>query len=286
MLEFSITNLLINETSFEVPSSLGKWKFSCNAQYADAISAMKRGLCANTFLASLNLSKELSSEMELETACDELIDICLMLSFLTARCVTPSGTTPHSDISFIKLPDCFLRSRSIVGFSTIQPLKFSHFFSDWHSLIAPVMKQRLLRLQLCHWLSGLTCFTLEDIYLSACIQMDIVKQVEMKKPGAKKLTYFKGMEIASKSFLLKPLNRDFKAMRDDLVHEGVLSGKNFASKGKGDCAKVIVEVYTWIDAYILAIIGKTTSVTGIPRWTMDDFKYGLPSVSLRNDIIP
>ncbi|HEY5536596.1 MAG TPA: hypothetical protein VIL99_16885 [Ignavibacteria bacterium] len=212
--------------------------------------------------------------------CDEIIDICLVLSFLTARCITPSSTTGNSDIQLIQLGDNFVPSRAIEGFPTIVPSLLSNFFSDWVTTINPAIRQRRLRLQLCHWLSGLTCYSLEDVFLSAGVQMDIVKQVEMAIIG-RNLSYFQGMTSASTRFSLIPLSDDYKDMRNDIVHEGVLSGSNFSRKTKERCAEVIAETLNWLDSYILAVIGKTTMVSGFPRWRGVDFEQGLPSISVR-----
>jgi len=281
MLQFAIANLMIDETSFEVPSTLGKWEFGRTYNYQELISSIDKGMCGNTFFASLDTISPQSSDLEFQTACDEIVDICLVLSFLTARCVTPSTTTGNSDIQFIQLGDDFVPSRAIVGFPAIAPASLSRFVFDWVATIHPAIKQRRLRLQLCHWLSGLTCFSLEDVYLSAGVQMDIVKQVERVATSTLNLTYFQGMTSASTRFALTPLGSDYKAMRNDLVHEGVLSGSNFSGRAKGQCAVVIAETLNWLDAYVLAVIGKTSQISSLPRWKGVDLERGLPSISVR-----
>ena len=281
MLEFAIANLLLDNVSFEVPSVVGKWEFERAGNYTDLVSAIGKGMCGNTFYASLSAVGPKSSDAVFETACDEIIDICLVLSFLTARCVTPSGTTAQSDIMFIQLGDDFVRARAIDGFPTLKPSSLNQFFSDWLSIGYPAFQKRWFRLQLCHWLSGLTCFSLEDIYLSIGVQMDIVKQRERAETGVSSLTYFQGMSSASSRYSLVPLGDDYRAMRNDIVHEGVLSGSNFSGKSKSQCANVIAEALNWLDAYVLVVIGKSISSAGIPRWRGQDIEHGLPSISVR-----
>ena len=281
MLEFAIANLVIDEPSFDVPSKLGKWEIVRTHNYQEIIVSIDTGMCGNTFFASIDTINPKSSDLDFQTACDEIIDICLVLSFLTARCVTPSGTTVNSDIAFVQLGDDFIPSRAIVGFPTIAPASLSDFLSDWAATIHPAIKQRRLRLQLCHWLSGLTCFSLEDVYLSAGVQMDIVKQLERAATNNPQLTYFQGMAAASTHFSLTPLGNDYKAMRNDIVHEGVLSGSHFKGRTKGQCAVVIAEALNWLDSYALAVIGKTNQASGLPRWKGVDFEHGLPSISVR-----
>jgi len=281
MLQFAIANLVVNEQSFEVPSTLGKWDFVRTHNYQQIVTSLQNGMCGNTFLASIDTIDNRSTSLEFQTACDEIIDICLTLSFLTARCVTPSGTTGCSDIQFVQLGDDFVPSRAIVGFPSIAPASLSAFFLDWVTTIHPAVRQRRLRLHLCHWLSGLTCFTLEDVYLSAGVQMDIVKQLERAATANPNLNYFQGMTSASTRYSLVALGNDYKAMRNDIVHEGILSGSNFQNKTKAQCAVVIAETLNWLDSYILAVMGKISQVAGLPRWKGGDFEHGLPSISVR-----
>ena len=111
--------------------------------------------------------------------------------------------------------------------------------------------------------------------------MDIVKQLERTATSNPNLKYFQGMTSASARYSLTPLGNDYKAMRNDIVHEGVLSGSNFRNKAKSHCATVIADTLNWLDSYILAVIGKTTEVSRLPRWKGIDFERGLPSISVR-----
>jgi hypothetical protein len=136
-------------------------------------------------------------------------------------------------------------------------------------------------LQLSHWLSGLTCFSLEDIYLSAGVQMDIVKQRERTATGNMRLTYFQGMVSASARYRLSPLGSDYRNMRNDIVHEGVLSGTNFKSKSKAQCADVVAATLNWLDQYIIAVLAASGHVSGMPRWKGPVLEHGLPAISVR-----
>ena len=63
--------------------------------------------------------------------------------------------------------------------------------------------------------------------------MDIVKQCEIAATGTN-LTYYDGMISASTRFSLSPLGRDYKDMRNDIVHEGILSVPT--SRGDPSCS--------------------------------------------------
>jgi hypothetical protein len=280
MLQFAIANLVHTEPTFEVPSSLGMWEFFRFPNYANALSSLEKGMCANTYFASLPSIDPTASDAEFIAACDEIVDVCLVLSFLTARCVTPWGTTANSDMQFLSLGDKFVVARSIVGFPSFRPGPFATIFAAWLGTAYPAYRNRSLRLQLCHWLSGLTCFSLEDLYLAAGVQMDIVKQRERASTGDSTLTYFQGMMSASNRYSLSPLGNDYKNMRNDIVHEGVLSGSNFPGKSKSECAAVVAETMNWLDTYVFAVVG-IPNPPGFPRWRGLDLVRGLPAVSIR-----
>ena len=214
-------------------------------------------------------------------ACQELIDVCLVLSFLNARCVTPTQTTAQSDIQFIEFKDDFIRARGIVDFAPLLPISIADIFVDWLSTKYPAYKQRTLRLQLSHWLSGLTCFSLEDLFLSVGVQMDIIKQREQTAAASRKLTYIQGMTSASGHYGLTQLTDDYKKMRNDIVHEGVLSGTNFSGKSKKVCADVTADTLNWLDNYVLAVLGIDANISNWPRWNGQDIERGLPAHSVR-----
>src|SRR4051794_20512707 len=116
MLQFAITNLQVREQEFEIPCSVGKWEFHRAHNYDDLIPKIERGQCGNTYYATNEAITRTSSDQDFGNAVDEIIDACMMLSFLNARCVTPSGTTGQSSIQFMQLGDDFIQARAIVGF--------------------------------------------------------------------------------------------------------------------------------------------------------------------------
>lgn len=283
MISFLITNLITDEQEFRVKGALGEWEFQSSHNYSDLINPItQQGACGNTFTASLDKVSNRSSDSDFSQCCDEIIDISLVLSFLQARCITPSGTTGSSDIQFIQLGDDFIPPRGIVGFPELKPVSgYADVFSSWGTGNHQNFISKRLRLFLAHYLSGLTCFTLEDLFLSLGVQMDLVKQEERRLTGNSNLTYRQGMVSASSRYGINPLSIDYTKMRNDIVHEGVLSGDNFANKTKAECAKVVVDTLNWIDSYILAALSLTPKVNTDQRWKTRDMEYGLPSISVR-----
>lgn len=280
---FLITNLITDEQEFPVNGALGEWKFQASHNYSDLVNPItQQGVCGNTFTASLDEVSNRSSDSDFSQCCDEIIDISLILSFLQARCITPSGTTNFSDIQFVQLGDDFIPQRGIVGFPELKPVSgYADIFSSWSTGDHQEFISKRLRLFLAHYLSGLTCFTLEDLFLSLGVQMDLVKQEERRLTGNSNLTYRQGMESASSRYEINPLSIDYNKMRNDIVHEGVLSGENFTNKTKSECAKVVVDTLNWIDSYILSALSLTSKLNIEQRWKTRDMEHGLPSISVR-----
>ena len=81
MLEFAIANLVTNETSFVIPGKLGNWQFVCTHNYQQIVTSLDQGMCGNTFFASIDTITPRSSDSDFQTACDEIIDICLISIF-------------------------------------------------------------------------------------------------------------------------------------------------------------------------------------------------------------
>ena len=281
MLEFWIANLETNEARFDVPSSLGDWTFGRADFYDGQLPKLRQGQVAETYYASQPAISLTSRDADFQSACDEVIDICLVLTFLKARCITPTKPTAGS-INFIgSLGDDFIRARAIAGFDELTPTSLRDFFASWKTHTYARFQQRQLRLQLTHWLSGLTCYSCEDLYLSAGVQMDLVKQRERVATSNLGLTFFQGMQSASTRYGLTQLGQDYKNMRNDIVHEGMLSGRNFVGKTKSDCVAVIASTMNWIDEYILAVLDAPCGIIGRPRWKAADLEQYLPALTVR-----
>lgn len=280
MIGFNIADLVTEQKEFDIPSSLGKWNFKKSDNYDRIISAMEEGQCGNTFTVYHSKENAPLDSDQFRNCCNEIINACLILSFITAKCVTVSGAAPFSDQTFIQLGDHFLRSRAIRGFKEIESQhSYNQIFSVGISTLGENMKTRNLRIFLSHWISGLTCFTIEDLFLASCVQMDIVKQCELQ-PTESKLNYFDGMVRASSRYGISPLSHDFKNMRNDLVHEGTLSGRNNPNKSKSDCALIVADVLNWIDEYVLKVLSLESFFTCGARWTSRDIYSFLPAISI------
>lgn len=279
MIELWIADLLTDDLTFEVPTRAGSWVFGRHENYDDILSKMESGQCATTFYAYNEFITPKSSDSDFSDAIDDLIRICLVLSFLTSKCVTPVCSTPQSEISFFQLGEKFIRARSIVGLPRIKlSCNLNALFSSGSAILFSSFASRRMDLFLAHWISGLTCFTLEHMALYVGVQMDIVKQCEIKLAG-NNMHYFQGMQQASSRYGIAQLGSDYKYMRNDIVHEGKLSGSNFSNKSKAECAQVIAETLNWIDEYIAKVCAINTHVISFDRWVARDIEHGLPAFS-------
>lgn len=278
-ISFFIWDLIAQEDEFLVPSAHGgSWLFrkASALKYQEVVDAIEEGRIGKTFTAN---NWDVNKHQEFQ-AIDELLDICLVLSFLTAKCVTPANTAQGCDLTFLgHPPDKFIRPRAIIGYHPLQPnLDLAALFEDGMTKISHRMLERRMQLSLCHWISGLTSFSLEDIFVWAAIQMDIVKQCERRKyPG---MDYYSASEKVSKRLKIQKLPIDFKHMRTDLIHEGKLSGKNFSKKTKDECVAVIAKTMSWIDSYVIAVLGMTNILTAHQRWDEKELSEGMPSITL------
>ena len=66
-------------------------------------------------------------------------------------------------------------------------------------------------------------------------------------------------------------------MRNDIVHEGCLSGTNFSGRSKADCAKVVADTLNWIDSYVCAVLDLGSAPA---RWSGQELAAGLPSLTV------
>lgn len=282
-----IANLWTEET-FSATFRGCAWEFERFSQHSEKPD-FDDGKCRNTYEATHTVTPP----QTIDDAAGGLLGVCLLLSFATGRCAVPDGR------SMMKAPDCFPTARAIVG---LPPL---HDSIDLKTLLAGLTASeaaydnRRLRITFSHWLSALTCFSMEDMATFAFVIMDVVKQCEIaagvtskklwKDGTPKDLEYFEGMEAAAGRYSLQLLPQDFVRMRNDLLHAGKLSDKNFADKSvpsapvprsKDECAAVLAEVLNWIDRYVLAVLNVALPAGYRDRWDSMVLSAGPPAISL------
>ena len=276
---FVIADLLLPENSFAVPTRFGTWEFEKTSWYDKIASELAEGKCGNTFNAFNEAVNSSISDADFGAACEDLRYLCLLLSFLNATCVTPTGSAQYSVPLFLALGDSFFPARAIRGFPELKPKNSTTSLLTKGLSGFSSAQSNYLRLLMTHWICGLTCYTLEDLFLAVCVLFDIVKQIEISISG-KQLTYAKGIAASSVRLGIAPVQGAVTKMRNDLVHEGRLSGSNFQNRTKADCTQVIADALNWLDEYLIVTLGISGEVEGVPRWKANDFEHNLPAFSL------
>ena len=192
-----------------------------------------------------------------ETAVAELLPLCLGASYLSGCSVTTKRSLPPSEVQFLRVGDHFPRERS-VGFAEPVVSTAAEFEAALRTFVASYAtagKTEKIRLIVHHWLDGLACWALEDLYLSATTVLQIIAATEKKKAPIRKPSFYKYVVAAGARYGVPTLSHDFKDMRNDLIHDGTLSGSRFSGKTLIECSIVAAEVLNWIDHYIHAAMG-------------------------------
>jgi hypothetical protein len=99
MIEFWISDLKSVEKSFVVPCAVGSWEFHQRDDYAKVMLAFEDGQCVPSYYASNSILGRGTFDEDFERSLGELIDICLILSFVTGACVTPKSATGQSEVN-------------------------------------------------------------------------------------------------------------------------------------------------------------------------------------------
>lgn len=153
-------------------------------------------------------------------------------------------------------------------------MTFSQFESRWMDLF------------LAHKISGFTCFTMEELFLSISVQLDIIKQTEKGANPKSALQTRQALKKVSMDLDIPTVNELFEKMRNDIVHEGKLSGSNFQNKTKSECSAVIADLLNWLDEYTAKVCFFDGYVSRFDRWKAIDIEHGLPSFScISSDLI-
>lgn len=262
MIGFRVVNLLIpgDPQAVTIAGLHGGWDFTAATSYAEAKDAiLTRHKSAETYLAEHPASHAAGAAV-LDQSVEEMLSLCVGATYATGHAVTVSRTTPYSAVQFIQVGEHFPRERSWAGVNPVvnDEHEFKAFLEAFLLGYRAVGKREKAILLVHHWLDSLSCWSLEDLYLSATTVLQTIAATEMRKlpiPKKMKPSFFKYVTAAANRYGLPVLSHDFKAMRNDLIHDGTLSGKTFSGKTAEDCRAVAVDVLNWIDHYLHAALG-------------------------------
>lgn len=279
-----LTNLIIpgEPDELEIDTLAGTWLLKKHLNYDEFKKAIDQGQIAETYSIMIRGTYSASRSEAMDAAGDELIPLCLGASFLTAMSVTPSRSLPASEVKFAQVGPYFPRARAM-GLGFASPVDAAMFKRNIEAFVAgfpvadPVEKIRLLSH---HFLDALAFWSIEDLVLSTTTMLEIIAATAetIGAPlGQQVASYNQRLNYAASRFSLPQVPADFRKMRNDLIHEGTLSGALFAGKTASDCGLATAQALDWIDLYVFAALGMGQPARA--RFTAEPFR-GANSFSL------
>ena len=272
MLGFWLVNMIVpgDPEEASITTTSGEWLFRRSNDFAKCRDAIGKNQCAHTY--SIEIATSMSDGA---AACDasleEMTPILLGSSFLSGLAVTSKISLPHSDVTILQPTSHWPRERA-TGDGNPCVNTSDEFFNTLEQFIAawPTVSQSEKTLILIHhWLDALGCWSFEDFYLSATTLLQIIAATEERITGNSNLSYLQAVQSASSRVGITSLSRDFKDMRNNLIHEGKLLGGEFVGTDIEACSKVASDVMNWFDEYIHAVmdIGSVKRI----RYSKHDF---------------
>jgi len=260
MLGFCLLNLFIpnNPDELILNGNHGEWRLAKDVDFDNKLQTItsKRTICLETYTITHDHSLGGSGSSRIaDELLKELNYVCLSLSYLTGSAVTFERSLPMSDITFIQVGDSFPRMR---GLSSSDPVTFDQYdFKEKLDTMINAFERNQntnnINIIIHHLLDSTYCWSLEDLFLSLCTVLEIIKQNERRRTGNSRLYFYDSIASVARHLGITVLNEDFKNMRNDLIHEGHLSKIKFSGHTKSECSDVVCDVLNWIDEYVHAI---------------------------------
>lgn len=256
MIGFWVVNLLIpgDPDKLNIRGVSGNWTLSKFAKYSESKSAIANGQCAQTYAIENFISMDDGA-----AACNEKIEemtpFLLGASYLSGLSVTAKSSLPHSDV-MIGPSAHWPRERAMgIGNHCVKTHDefievIEKFVESWPSVAA---KEKVLILTH-HFLDALGCWSFEYFYLSATTLLQIIAATEQRIKKNRNMKYLPSVQSASKRVGITELNRDFKDMRNNLIHEGRLLGGQFKGTDIESCSIVAADLMNWFDEYLHAVM--------------------------------
>ena len=255
---FGLCNLFVpgEPETFSLSTPAGTWEFKRLPQYEDwKEDILHRGQCGTTYEAVKNVDTAGSRTVALEEGFDELLPICLGASYLTAMTVSPDSGIAGSKVSFIRVGDHFPRPRGMgPGHPAVDNVpEFKANLEAFVPAYMRVEKVEKARLLIHHWLDALAFWSLEHLVLSTTTLLEVIAATAEDLSQTPLKSFAGRVAYAANRFGLPSLNPGFRAMRNDLVHEGTLSGSDMPNATVEACATFTADALNWIDLYLHAI---------------------------------
>lgn len=281
MIGLWLVNLLIPGVpqSLTINTPSGKWTLDKAAFYATSITAINKGQCAHTYALEHPVSMAANGAAACDSAFAEVTPLLLGASYLSGLSVTAKQSLPYSDVTIMQPSDHWPRERAMGNGNAVvaTPAEFQTALEAFVTAWPLAGQHEKVLLMVHHWLDSLACWSFEDLYLSATTLLQIIAATEKSIQG-KDMYYFDAVTAAGSRARISALGRDFKDMRNNLMHEGKLLGGSFSGRSLQDCAAVAADVLNWFDAYLHSVLG--LGAVQRPRFTFNNFlslnAYSLP----------
>lgn len=257
MIGFWIVNLLVpgDPDNLRINTASGGWELDKYTDYLKSKNAISNGQCAHTYAIENDVSVD-NGAAACDRSFEEMTPVLLGASYLSGLSVTVKSSLPHSDISIMQSSDHWPRERSMGGGNscvTIQE-EFSEILEKFVDAWPSVAQSEKILILVHHWLDALGCWSFEDFYLSATTLLQIIAATEERITRNNNLYYFPAIQSASSRVGITSLSRNFKDMRNNLIHEGKLLGGKFTGTDKEACSVVAADLMNWFDEYIHAVM--------------------------------
>lgn len=253
MIGVRLVNLLIpgDPDQLVVSGAYGDWVLAREPDFAARKAAvLEQSMCHETYRAEHPIDGS-AGAAAVEGSVAELLPLCLGMSYLSGSAVTVHRSVPASDLQIVEVPCKFPRERSATGPGPVvnDPAEFRAALVAFLAAYPTKGQAEKALLVVHHWLDALACWSLEDLYLSATTILQVIAATEEGRQGTN-LSFFQGVTGAAARFGVPALGPAFKDMRNDLVHDGTLSGTRHPGKSADNCRAVSAGVLDWIDRYL------------------------------------
>lgn len=293
MIGFWMVNLLPPGAvkNFDLRTPSGVWTFNKAPNFDELAPKIKNsGACGNTYSMMFSLPDDATRSSIMDSAFDEVLPICLAASFVTGMSVTIRNSVEFSEIKFIQTGAHFLRDRGLTDtnycVSTLD--QFVQFVEIFVSKYPALDQSEKLRLLMHFFVDSLSCWSLENLYLSGSTLLQIIASTEessgrsfsashaiQRNGPMSKPAFFDFLAGAADRVGIAPLGHDVVKTRNSLIHDGTLHSLKIPSQV--DAAKPISEAMMWVDDYIYALLG--LGKVPLQRHAHQDFAYSLNSFS-------
>lgn len=257
MIGFWVVNLLIpgDPDGMNITILSGMWEITKFANFLESKKAIGSGQCAHTYSMENDVSMKDGAAV-CDAHFDEMTPILLGASYLSGLSVTVKHSLPHSDITIIQTTSHWPRERAMGegNFCVSSQAEFVDFLEKFVAPWPSYAQHEKILILIHHWLDALGCWSFEDFYLSATTLLQIIAATEEQITGNSNLNYFPAIQSASTRAGINSLSRDFKDMRNNLIHEGKLLGGAFSGKDINACSAAAADLMNWFDDYLHSVL--------------------------------